>query len=185
MEKLSRKDMEIRRLRGAKLLADGTSQADVARICGVSRATTSKWAIALEIGADLKMRKAPGRPPKLTLPKTIALCKMVSANPQWTLEQIRQAITYAADLEAWVSGEPARQWFRDVRLRVRGNRVETSTGQSASLDSVRKVLPVVLRRRNSFGPVQNLMVDSFPVVEQSTEGVKVGCTLVPWGEVER
>ena len=92
MEKLSRKDMEIRRLRGAKLLADGTSQADVARICGVSRATTSKWAIALEIGADLKMRKAPGRPPKLTLPKTIALCKMVSANPQWTLEQIRQAI---------------------------------------------------------------------------------------------
>lgn len=94
------------------------------------------------------------------------------------------AASYESDLERWVNGEPARQWFHDVRLRVRNGRVETSTGQSASVESVCKVLPVVLRRRNSLGPVRNLMVDSFEVVEQTAAGVKVGCTLVPWPEVE-
>jgi hypothetical protein len=44
---------------------------------------------------------------------------------------------------------------------------------------------VVLCPRDSFGPVRNLMVDGYPVVEQSTAGVKVGCTWVPWDEVER
>ncbi len=95
------------------------------------------------------------------------------------------AASYDADLKAWMDGAPARQWFHDVRLRVKDERVETSTGQSASLQSVRKVLPVILRRRDSFGPVCNLKVDSYPVVEHGANGVKVGCTLVPWGEVER
>ena len=100
-------------------------------------------------------------------------------------ERERLAASYDADLERWMNGEPVHRWFGDVRLRINGKHVETSTGQSATVESVRRALPIVLRRRNSFGPVCNLMVDSFEVVEQSTEGVKVGCTLVPWAEVER
>ncbi len=104
-------------------------------------------------------------------------------------ERLRRSAAYAkaeADaLERWVKGENARGYFQTVRLRVRDGKVETSTGQYASVESVRRALPVVLRRRNSFGPVRNLRVDSFNVVEQTTVGVKVGCTLVPWPEVER
>ncbi len=91
----------------------------------------------------------------------------------------------AADLKRWIAGEPLRRFFQTVRLRVWNGNVETSTGQRASVDSVRKALPIILRRRQSFGPVSNLMVDGFAVVEQNTDGVKVGCTLIPWAEVER
>ncbi len=91
----------------------------------------------------------------------------------------------AEALEAWRGGTLLHRFFKTVALRVRAGRVETSTGQSAAMESVRKVLPVVLRRRNSVGPVHNLAVDSYKVVEQSADGVKVGCTLIPWAEVER
>ena len=90
-----------------------------------------------------------------------------------------------SDLARWANGEPSYRYFHTVRLRIRDGRVETSTGQSVSAESVRRALPVVLCRRDSFGPVRNLMVDGYPVVEQSTAGVKVGCTWVPWDEVER
>jgi len=103
-------------------------------------------------------------------------------------EAQRRSTSYAQqeadDLERWVNGGP-RRYFHTVRLRISGDRIETSTGQSASVISVRKALPIVLGRRHSFGPVRNLMIDSFNVVEQSQIGVKVGCTLVPWSEVER
>ncbi len=90
----------------------------------------------------------------------------------------------AAELEKWRTGAD-RGYFETVALRVRNDRVETSTGQSATVESVRRALPIILRRRQSIGPVSNLMVDAHPVVEQSAAGVKVGCTLIPWAEVER
>ncbi len=112
------------------------------------------------------------------------------------IEDFRKAITErergfglnrveSADIDAWMAGAPTYRYFTTVRLRVRNGRVETSTGQSASVESVRKVLPIVLRRRGSRGPVVNLSVDSYRVQEQTKDGVLVGCTLIPWSEVER
>lgn len=96
-----------------------------------------------------------------------------------------RAASYAADLEDWTNGADARQWFCDVRVRVKGGSVETSTGQSASVENVRRVLPVVLRSRSYRGRMTNLSVGSYPVEELNDLGVKVGCTLIPWGEVDR
>jgi hypothetical protein len=112
------------------------------------------------------------------------------------IEDIRKAIlerekpfkdarTEADALAMWRDGRTVNRYFETVALRVRNGRVETSTGQSAAVESVRTALPVILRRRNSFGPVRNLTVDGYRVVDQSAAGVKVGCTLIPWGEVER
>lgn len=95
------------------------------------------------------------------------------------------AASYASDLERWLKGEPARQWFHDVRLRVYHGHVEVSTGQSVTAASARCVLPIILRRRESRGAVANLMIDSYAVRELSDAGVQIGCTLIPWDEVER
>jgi hypothetical protein len=56
-----------------------------------------------------------------------------------------------------------------------------------SLESVRKVLPVVMKHRH--GAVDRsfvgLEVDIHPVKRISGDGVLIGCTLIPWPEVDR
>src|SRR4030095_9463467 len=59
---------EARRLRGAELLAQGRSQAEVAAAVGVSRESVRRWQALLAQGgvAALRRRRAAGRPPKLS-----------------------------------------------------------------------------------------------------------------------
>ena len=104
-----------------------------------------------------------------------------------------EALTEAnSRLAQWCAGGDLNTYyagFRDlpVCLRVRGRYVETSTGHSVSLESVRKVLPVVMKHRH--GAVDRsfvgLEVDIHPVKRISGDGVLIGCTLIPWPEVDR
>ena len=60
------KALERRRLRGARLLRRGYTQAEVARRCEVSRQSVSEWAQALTWGGKPALRtKRLGRPPAL------------------------------------------------------------------------------------------------------------------------
>jgi transposase len=61
------KELERRRLRAAELLRGGMAQAEVARVCEVSRNAVSLWVKALAQGGKPALRsKALGRPARLS-----------------------------------------------------------------------------------------------------------------------
>jgi putative transposase len=70
--------LEQRRLKGARLLNKGVSQAEVARRCGVSRQTASAWERTLkEKGAEGMKRRPLGRPRQLSDVQRAELSKML------------------------------------------------------------------------------------------------------------
>lgn len=87
-------------------------------------------------------------------------------------------------LEMWLAGKDIRRWFKSVRLRVKGEYVETSTGQSVTLKSAVRLLPWVLSHKGKEASVSE-RIDVHDITRFSLPGVQIGCTLIPWPEVER
>lgn len=88
-------------------------------------------------------------------------------------------------VEAWRGGANGA-WLhcRGTYLRLRCDQVDCSTGNSVSLTAVKRALPVVLARRKDFGKLE-LPLDSYKVQALNESGVTVGCTDIPWPEVDR
>jgi transposase len=92
------KELERRRLRGARLLSSGTHPAEVARQVGVSRQSVMRWERALkqEGVRSLERATAPGRPSRLSDAQLKELAKMLKAGSlaagyateMWTLPRI-------------------------------------------------------------------------------------------------
>lgn len=107
---------------------------------------------------------------------------------QRKIDVAQRAAERAASLERWVAGEDITGFWNEVRLRVKGDCVQTSKGQSATVKGVLSVLPVVLnarRRKRNMEAVLGQMVDMHRVAGFSDAGIRVGCTLIPWPEVEK
>jgi transposase len=95
------KALERRRLKAAKLLSKGLSQAEVARRVGTSRQSVSQWSATLEQNGKqaLKRRKL-GRPPQLSAAQCGELGKMLVAGALahgfatelWTLSRVARLI---------------------------------------------------------------------------------------------
>lgn len=96
----------------------------------------------------------------------------------------REVLANAGRIEAWRKGTSGA-WLetKEILLRLNGDRVECSNGNSVSANTVRRTLPIVVARRNQYGPV-DLPLDSYRVNRLSAKGVQIGCTLVPWTEVD-
>ena len=101
--RLTRQQMEERRLQGAQLLKAGKlSQAEIARQLGVSRTAVTRWAQQLATGQSLRQRIAPGRPPKLTRAQQQTLRRLLKrggraagfSTERWTLERIQRVIEH-------------------------------------------------------------------------------------------
>lgn len=96
------KEMERRRRRGARLLAAGESQAEVARRVGVSRQTVMRWDRARQGAGMEALRRARhfGRPERLRVTQRQELVRLLkegaiaSGFPTelWTLPRIAQLI---------------------------------------------------------------------------------------------
>jgi transposase len=94
--------LERRRLRGARLLAAGESQAEVARRVGVSRQTVMRWDRAREQGGLEALRRSAqfGRPERLSVEQRAELVQILKASALaagfgielWTVPRIRQLI---------------------------------------------------------------------------------------------
>lgn len=90
----------------------------------------------------------------------------------------------AGKMEAWRAGKNG-VWFesKNILLRVNGGRVECSNGNSISRRAAVAVLPVLIANRKR--PVSLAVpVDGYCVKRVSDKGVQVGCTLVPWSEID-
>ena len=108
--KLSREQMEERRLEGARLIKRGEmSHAAIARQLGVSRAAIRNWAKQLEAGGlrRLRRRKATGRPPKLNPAQRRELKRLLRrgalaagfASDRWSMDRVRQLIKQVFGIE--------------------------------------------------------------------------------------
>jgi transposase len=94
--------LERRRLRGARLLAAGESQAEVARRVGVSRQTVMRWDRAREQGGLEALRRPAqfGRPERLSVEQRAELVQILKTGALaagfgtelWTVPRIRQLI---------------------------------------------------------------------------------------------
>ena len=96
------KDLERRRLRGARLLGNGTRAAEVARQTGVSRQTVMRWERALKENGLESLQRAEvfGRPRRLSAQQIQELGALLKAGSLaagyateiWTLPRIAQLI---------------------------------------------------------------------------------------------
>ena len=101
--RLTRDQMEERRLEGGRLLRDWKlSQAEIVRELGVSRTAVSQWAKALEAGGvrQLRRRHGGGVPGRLTAQHKRRLRQILRRGAQaagfeterWTLARVQQVI---------------------------------------------------------------------------------------------
>ena len=100
-KKLTREQMEERRIQGGRLLIEGQlTQAEIARELGVSRMAVSQWAKRIKSTQSLSSSQASGQPPKLTPIEQKQLKRLLVrgaqaagfASERWTLKRIRQVI---------------------------------------------------------------------------------------------
>lgn len=107
----------------------------------------------------------------------------------WRLEyEQEQQKKVSADLERWANGEDVRAYFGDdIRIRVKGDFVEASNGNKVSIAAARSTIKFVCRHRaagwHSNGQVHD--VDAFKLRSVDASGVEIGCTRIPWSEVDR
>ncbi len=93
-------------------------------------------------------------------------------------------IANASRIEEWRNGVNGA-WLevKSILLRVKDDCVECSNGNRVSIAAVRRVLPIIMDRRNQPGTI-GLSLDGHTINSLSSGGVKVGCTLVPWMEID-
>jgi transposase len=132
-----RKELERRRRRGARLLAAGQSQAEVARRVGVSRQTVMRWERLRQQGGLEALRRAEhfGRPERLSESQRKELVRLLKAGSLaagfatelWTLPRIARLIEERFS----VSMVPSSVWRLLGRL---GWSVQRPSGQARERD---------------------------------------------------
>ena len=106
--------LQKRRMRAAKLLRRGRTQAEVAHTLGVSRQSVSRWAAMIEAKGELGLRKAgrAGRLPRLEAQQAAQLLASLKAGALaagfgtdlWTLKRVRRLIQEQTGLKYSESG---------------------------------------------------------------------------------
>jgi transposase len=129
-------ELERRRRTGMRLLAEGHSQAEVARRCGVSRTTTLRWDTTRRQrrGAAWR-RRTLGRPPKVTAKHVkrleLALVQGAQAhgylNDLWTLPRVAEVLERLCGVHA----HPAHLWKVLARM---GWSCQRPTGRAKERD---------------------------------------------------
>jgi hypothetical protein len=124
-----------------------------------------------------------------------ALAKEIAAQHfrHFQLELINAAFAKRKDLvanadriEAWRNGANGA-WLEThaIVLRVSGDLVECSNGNRVSLASAKRALPIILDKPRNKTERIGLTIDGHTIERTGPEGVTIGCTLVPWDEVDR
>ena len=101
--------LERRRLRAARLLQQGVSEADVARRVGVHRQSVNRWAQQLAAGGQAALKRAArtGRPPQLTAADLRRIERALTRGPEalgygtslWTAWRVADLIERVAGVQ--------------------------------------------------------------------------------------
>ena len=122
-----------------------------------------------------------------------ALSKEISSEHfrHWELEIINAAfvkrkkwVANRERIEAWRQGANGA-WLdiQQILVRVKDDLVECSNGNSVSRSAAERALPILLDNRKKRGPL-DLPLGGHRVQSIGANGVKIGCTVVPWAEID-
>lgn len=109
----------------------------------------------------------------------------------WELEDVRAAflkrkdwINQSRTLEDWRRGK-GEAWIdiKAIAIRVREDLVECSNGNSVNKAECARALPVLLANRNKSMSL-DYPLGAYLINSVKPTGVEVGCTLVPWEEID-
>jgi len=96
------------------------------------------------------------------------------------------------NLDRWRAGDDVRDFLSayQICIRIKNGFVEVSNGNKVTVAAARATLAFVKRHRAKGwhrlpGSGTDHDVDAFPLRNIGSEGVQIGCTLIPWGEVDR
>lgn len=106
------------------------------------------------------------------------------------LGTLSKAESDASDQEKiaqWQAGKDIPAFFSTVKLRVKGDRLETSRGHDISIPSAKVALAFIKKHRQKgwHSNSETRMVDTFPLREITLTKVTVGCTEIPMSEIDR
>lgn len=92
-----------------------------------------------------------------------------------------------SNIARWTAGEDIPSFFATVKLRVKGERVETSRGHEVSISAAKIALAFIKKHRQKgwHSNGETRMVDTFPLREITLTKVTVGCTEIPMSEIDR
>jgi putative transposase len=129
--------LERRRLRAARLLSQGASQAEVARKVGAHRQSVSRWAQELEEQGLAGLKRAPraGRKPRLSAEHLGRVRQALKRGPRafgyatelWTARRVRDVIAQ----ECGVQFSPRHVWWL---LRQLGGSCQRPRGRARERD---------------------------------------------------
>lgn len=103
----------------------------------------------------------------------------------------RIAAEQAEDLKRWLAGEDVRNHFAELKLRIKGEEIQTTHGARVPVDHAREIWPLLARwkaeGKTYTGAVNGRSIRLGVYSVDSFDGLtlKVGCHLIPWGELER
>ena len=88
-------------------------------------------------------------------------------------------------IEAWRAGKNgAYLGVESILLRINGDRVECSNGNAVSRAAASRLLPILLDNRGKKEVLVQVNLDGHTVERIGSDGVQIGCTLVPWSEID-
>ncbi len=118
----SAEELEVRRLLGVKILSEGKSVREVARLIGVWPGSVQRWKEAMEQGGvkALKATPYPGHRPRLSWAQWQQVCKLLERGAGahgyptelWTLKRVAEVI----ERHFGVRYHPSRVWKMLRRL---------------------------------------------------------------------
>jgi len=113
----SAETLEVRRLKGGRLLLEGKSVGEVSRLTGAASSSVSRWKQDLEQGGleALKAKPHPGRPPRLTPQRKQELEEILLKGAGaagfptdlWTLARVAEVIEH----QFGVKYHPGHVWY--------------------------------------------------------------------------
>lgn len=87
--RMTRADLEARRLKAEELLSASITQAEIARRLGVSRTAVTRWVRRIESGAGMARRLSTGRPRRVGMERLLAIYLQ---KPSWRGKEFSDAV---------------------------------------------------------------------------------------------
>lgn len=100
-----------------------------------------------------------------------------------------ETLRAAEAIAKWRAGGPWTAGYTKTNyLRINGETVDVSNGNFVTLDDARQALPVLIRmHRNLKSPLEieeSIRIGDFHLKRVAKDHVKIGCTEIPWTEVQ-
>lgn len=104
--------------------------------------------------------------------------------------RVKRAAEEAEGMAKWLAGEDTRFTFHEMRLRIKGDEIQTSYGATIPIEHAVKVWPLLHRAHNSGKPLlpspeRSIHLGHYKLNSFENDVLTVGCHRIPYSELAR